>query len=47
MIDLTGKSVFVKTHEEYFEWWLGNKSLKKDDENMTSLFGIIGDESML
>lgn len=42
-----GKPLIQKSHEEYFKWWLEDKSLKKDDENMTSLFGIIGDESML
>ena len=42
-----GKPSIQKSYEDYFEWWLENKSLKKEDEALVSLFGIIGDESML
>ena len=42
-----GKKTISDSIDVYFEFWISGKANKKDDENMTSLFGIIGDESML
>ena len=43
-----GQKLICSTAEEEFDWWLTGKTADYGhDENQTTLFGVVGDESML
>lgn len=42
-----GKEIPFKDEVELYNWWLSNKSIKKYKNQLRSLYGLMGDESML